>query len=63
MSANDWDDEYCPDADEFDCCEHGVGFEEECEECEEEDDEWVCPDCGMMGVAPGAYCHMVDHPA
>jgi hypothetical protein len=26
-----------------------------------DDPEWVCPHCGESGVAPGAYCHMVDH--
>lgn len=57
------DEFYGFDDDDFDHCEHGIGFDEECPECEEDDDDWICPDCGERGVPPGAYCHMVDHPS
>ena len=40
------DDVY--DADDCDVCPHGIGFDEECEDCEEEenadDEEWIDDD-------------------
>lgn len=36
--SNPWDEEY-PDSDEADeQCPHGVGFDEECEDCEEDEE-------------------------
>jgi len=52
MSANAWDDEYRPDDDEFDGCEHGKGFDEHCQACE--DDPLGCLYPGKC-VMPGEH--------
>ena len=57
MSANEWDDEYCPDADDFDGCEHGRGFDEECGYCDDDPIGCVFPGrCVMPGTHLESEC-------
>lgn len=39
--TEEWNEDDYDAMSEGDCCEHGVGFDEKCEDCEEEDEDWV----------------------
>lgn len=52
LDRMEWQEDENHDPDELDCCEHGVGFDEECEDCE--DDPVGCLFPGKC-VMPGAH--------
>jgi hypothetical protein len=53
-----WDED---DGAEFDGCEHGVGFDEECEDCEDDPIGCVFPGrCVMPGVHLESECHTAE---
>ena len=55
------DEFYGFDDEDFDCCEHGKGFDEDCEDCE--DDPLGCcfpGKCLMPGIHLESECHTVE---
>jgi hypothetical protein len=49
------------DDEDFDGCEHGVGFDEECEDCEDDPVGCVFPGrCLMPGIHLESECHTVE---
>jgi hypothetical protein len=55
------DDEVDDGEDDFDGCEHGVGFDEDCEDCDDDPIGCLFPDkCLMPGVHLESECHTAE---
>lgn len=55
------DEFYGFDDEDFDGCEHGVGFDEECDECEDDPIGCVFPGrCLMPGTHLESECHTAE---
>jgi hypothetical protein len=49
------------DEDDFDGCDHGVGFDEDCEDCDDDTEGCLYPGkCLMPGIHLESECHTVE---
>lgn len=61
MDLDRWNEDEEDAISEGDCCEHGVGFDEECEDCEDDPFGCIFPGkCLMVGLHLESECHTAE---